>query len=207
MVVPVPWIVVWRDVRIGRLPVNKGMFAHRIGFENHFVRATVSELAMSYSATSAALTWIPFAVWQATAHESSNVLLEATCEGLYGPARMYGSFILSDSQIIGSLKKNPASFGTMGGLEWHFFDGNEVEAQQNYELKENTFRPTQGGLSAGFECYYTSNYLYCGRIPQVPSRPLKTVRFRRRAVRRRPRLLHRISLRSRLPALQRIRNL
>lgn len=139
------------------------MFAHRIGFENHFVRATVSELAMSYSATSAALTWIPFAVWQATAHESSNVLLEATCEGLYGPARMYGSFILSDSQIIGSLKKNPASFGTMGGLEWHFFDGNEVEAQQNYELKENTFRPTQGGLSAGFECYYTSNYLYCGK--------------------------------------------
>ncbi|WP_320128433.1 hypothetical protein [uncultured Sphaerochaeta sp.] len=142
-------------------PIDKTLFAHKIGFENRQIRATISEIAMTWSDSIALSNWIPFGVWQSTAHETANVMIEATCEGLVGPARIYGSFVVSDSAIVGSLEENPSALGAMLGFSWHFFDGTDLVAKQDdFGLRENTFKNTQGGLTVGAECYYTSNYLY-----------------------------------------------
>ena len=141
-------------------PISKALFAHRFGFENRVVRATVSELAMNWDRTSTFLNIIPFGVWQSTAHETSNVMIEVTGEALLGSSRLYGSFIMNDSVVFGLQERNPIGLGGLLGFEWRFFDDLSIQDQRDFGLYENTFKSTQGGLTAGFECYYTSNYLY-----------------------------------------------
>lgn len=145
--------------RSDAFPLSKQLYAHRVGFENQKVRATLSELAMRWGSNSM-LGLLPFGIWPAGLQESSNMLIEATAEALLGQVRLYGSMIVNDRTLFGLEQRIPLALGGMLGLDWHLFSGSSSVHKKSFALAENTFRTLQGGLSIGAECYYTSNYLY-----------------------------------------------
>ena len=141
-------------------PLTKTLYAHRVGFENRKFRVTFSETAMHWGDAFSVLSLIPFGVWQANTHATSNVMLGLTGEALLGPSRVYGSFVMNDAVVYGLQEHNPTSLGVLLGFEWRFSEDSPAPKNVDYGLYENTFRSTQGGLTVGMECYYTSNFLY-----------------------------------------------
>ena len=147
-------------------PLSKQLYAHRIGFENHQVRATLGELSMNWGPNSL-IGLVPFGVWPSGLHDTANVLIEATGEMLLGASRLYGSMIVNDRTLFGIGESEKLALGGMLGLDWHIFRDTSFQEKQTFTLAENTFRTLEGGLSLGFECYYTSNYLYTGKVHEA----------------------------------------
>lgn len=147
-------------------PLSKQLYAHRVGFENQKVRAILGELSMNWGPNSL-MGLVPFGVWPSGLHDTANILIEATGEILLGPSRLYGSVIVNDRTLFGIGQSEKLALGGMLGIDWHIFSGAAFQKQQSFTLAENTFRTLEGGLSLGLECYYTSNYLYTGKVHEA----------------------------------------
>ena len=149
-----------------RTELSKTLFAHRLGFENSFIRVGIGELNMVYNTAPSILDFTPIGIWHNLYQdEHSNVMLHLSVEGLAGPVRMFGVFAMDDIDLPVEPASNqkPAAMGFSGGVEWQVFEGPKLESVRfqpsDYLLAEPTFRK-DGGLHVGSEVFYTTNYMY-----------------------------------------------
>ena len=146
-------------------PEQKTMLAHRIGFENKFLRVGFGELNMVYGVTPDLQDIGPFLIYHHLYQDkNSNVLMSLSAETKVGPARAFGEFVMDDLSLsFENPTDQPTSMGWFYGAEFSLFGkeafSSERIAESDYALKEATFAEPRG-LTVGFEHYRTTTYLY-----------------------------------------------
>lgn len=163
-------------------PVQKTVLAHRIGFENEFIRIGFGELNVVYSVSPDLQDIGPFLIYHHLYQDAnSNVLMTLSAESLLGPARVFGEFVMDDLSLgFENPYDKPTSMGWFFGGELDmarlFGVSNQTSQaydsasklrpntsmrldESDYALREATFR-TRSRLTIGYEHYRTTTYLY-----------------------------------------------
>lgn len=155
-------------------PVQKTVLAHRIGFENTFLRVGFGELNVVYGVSPDLQDIGPFLIYHHLYQDAnSNVLMSISGESLIGPARIFGEFAMDDLSLgFENPYDKPTSMGWFFGGELdmvrlfgssnqtaHVYDTSLRLDESDYALREPTFR-TPSRLIIGYEHYRTTTYLY-----------------------------------------------
>ena len=146
-------------------PIQKTVLAHRIGFENSFLRVGFGELNVVYGVSPALQDIGPLLVYHHLYQDAnSNVLMSLSAEAKAGPARIFGEFVMDDFTLgFENSADKPTSMGWFLGGEVGLLGGEKFESaridESAYALKESTFAKPRG-LTVGFEHYRTTTYLY-----------------------------------------------
>jgi len=144
---------------------QKTVLAHRIGFENDFLRVGFGELNVVYGVTPDLQDIGPFLIYHHLYQDAnSNVLMTLSAETKVGPVRAFGEFVMDDLTLgFENSTDKPTSMGWFLGAEIGLFGKetyvSERIAEADYALKEATFAEPRG-LTLGFEHYRTTTYLY-----------------------------------------------
>lgn len=163
-------------------PMQKTILAHRIGFENTFLRVGFGELNVVYGVSPDLQDIGPFLIYHHLYQDAnSNVLMSISGESLIGPARIFGEFAMDDLSLsFENPYDKPTSLGWFLGAEIDlaqlirnsnypaqpFGSAFQLQSQtslrldeSDYALKEPTFR-APSRLTIGYEHYRTTTYLY-----------------------------------------------
>jgi hypothetical protein len=143
----------------------KTFFAHKIGFENPFLRVAFAELNCVRDVVPTLVDAGPFLVYHHLyADPYSNVLMSLSAEAKLGPARAFGEFAMDDLTLSFEQQKDkPSAMGWLFGAEWSILPGEAFGSSrlfdEDYALRERTFREA-GGLKLSYEHYRATTYLY-----------------------------------------------
>ena len=145
----------------------KTIVAHRLGYENDFMRIGLAELNLIHDIVPTIVDIAPLVSFHNLYEDQySNVMLQASAEAKAGPLRGYGEFVMDD--LVMPWEDDPAparptALGWCYGLEWKILGGQAFDVartkEEDYALSEASFR-RPGGLTLAYEHYRTTTYLY-----------------------------------------------
>jgi hypothetical protein len=144
----------------------KSIFAHRVLWEGKNLKIGVSELNLLRGVVPNLVDISPFGVYHNLYMDGySNVMLDVFAQGRIGKsASLYGEFVMDDLVMPWeSFSGRPTAFGLLAGGRWRILEGQPYERprlhDRDYALRDEGFAQ-KGGLTARFEHYRTTSYLY-----------------------------------------------